>query len=57
MLVEQSGNIVLVTNALGFDMDNGRLILTLRESRELRDLLNNLVWSDDNNEGVHDEDG
>jgi len=45
MLAEQSGSIVYVMNSNGFDMDGGRLILSLREARKLRDALDRLGYT------------
>lgn len=57
MIVEQSGKIVYVTAPSGFDMDEGRLILSLREARMLREELIALSYNSDLDEGVDNEDG
>ncbi len=51
MLAEQSGSLVYVMNNNGFDMDGGRLILSLREARQLRDTLIGLGYT------INDQDG
>lgn len=56
MVVEQSGKIVYVTAPYGFDMDEGRLILSLREARILREELIALSYNSEP-EGENDEDG
>jgi len=53
----REGNRVVVTEPLGFDFDDGRLVLTLRQAFELRDLLEgNSNWIFDEIEG-EPEDG
>jgi hypothetical protein len=54
--VEQSGKIVYVISRNGFDMDEGRLILSLREARILREELICLSYATEL-EGETDEDG
>jgi hypothetical protein len=56
MYAEQSGKLVYVVNPSGFDMDEGRLILSLREARILREELIALSYNSEP-EGEHDEDG
>jgi hypothetical protein len=56
MLAEQSGSIVYVMNSNGWDMDGGRLILSLREARQLRDVLVGLGYTI-NEENGDPEDG
>ena len=56
MNVRQDGSLIWVSNPLGFDMDNGKIILSLREARELRDALVGLNYVIEP-EGVSDEDG
>lgn len=57
MIVEQSGKIVYVTAPSGFDMDEGRLILSLYQARTLREELIALSYNSDLDEGVDNEDG
>lgn len=57
MYVEQSGKIVYVIAPSGFDMDEGRLILSLREARMLREELIALSYNWELDEGGHGEDG
>ena len=45
MLAEQIGPCVYVMNNHGWDMDGGRLILSLREARQLRDTLVGLGYT------------
>jgi hypothetical protein len=56
MRAEQSGRIVYVTSPVGVDLDQGRIVLSLREARQLRDALIALSYSIDP-EGGNDEDG
>jgi hypothetical protein len=37
--VQRKDNTVIVTEPLGFSFDDGRLVLTLRQAKELEDLL------------------
>lgn len=53
----REGNRIYVTEPLGFDFDDGRLVLTLRQAFELHDLLDgNANWIFDHVE-AEDEDG
>ena len=56
MYVEHVGNVVYVTAPLGFDMDDGRIVLSLRQARDLRDSLVGLNYVVEP-EGGNDEDG
>lgn len=56
MHVKQDGSLIWVFTPLGFDMDNGKIILSLREARELRDALVGLNYVIEP-EGANDEDG
>lgn len=58
MIVQRDGNRILVTEPLGFNFDDGRLVLTLLQARELEDLLHsNRAWIFDEVEAVGHEDG
>lgn len=56
MYVSQDGSVIYVTSPLGFDMDDGRIVLSIREARELRDALVGLNYILEP-EGGNDEDG
>ena len=58
MHIERDGNTVLVSEPLGFTFDDGRLVLTLRQAKELETNLNAArSWIYDEVEGGNDEDG
>lgn len=57
MIVQREGNRILISEPLGFDFDDGRIVLTIRQARDLEALLAvNRSWlmSDEESEG---EDG
>ncbi len=57
MLAKQIGKVIYVTAPLGFDMDDGRILLSLREARMLRDELVAISYNFELDEGAQDEDG
>ena len=45
MDVSRDGNRVIVSEPLGFDFDDGRLVLSIRQAKELEEALNsNRAW-------------
>lgn len=56
MDVTRDGNKVIVTEPLGFDFDDGRLVLSLRQAKDLEDGLK-ARWILEEYEGVDNEDG
>jgi hypothetical protein len=56
MYAKQDGSVIYVTAPLGFDMDDGRVVLSLRQAKELRDALVGLNYVVEP-EGGNDEDG
>lgn len=56
MDVLRDGNSVVVTSPLGFDFDDGRLVLSLRQAKELEEQLS-ARWLYEEYEGVDNEDG
>ncbi len=52
----QDGNVIYVTAPFGFDMDDGRVVLSIRQARELREALVGLNFVIEP-EGANDEDG
>lgn len=55
MYVEVKDNAVFLSQPLGWDMDDGRIVLSLREVKDLREVLSHPAFQ---NEGVDDgEDG
>lgn len=58
MHIERDGNSIIVTEPLGFTFDDGRLVLTLFQARELELALNSArSWIYEEIEGDNDEDG
>lgn len=57
MDVSRDGNRVIVTEPLGFDFDDGRLVLTIRQARELEEGLRGRWVYQEYEEGVDHEDG
>jgi hypothetical protein len=56
MYAKQDGSLIWLSAPLGFDMDNGKIVLSLRQARELRDALVGLNYVIEP-EGGNDEDG
>ena len=55
MYVEIEGNAVFLSQPLGWDMDDGRIVLSLRDVKDLREVLSHPAF---HNEGVDNgEDG
>jgi hypothetical protein len=54
--VRRNGNSVLVTEPLGFNFDDGRLVLTLRQAKELQEALHaDRSWLFDEIEGEQED--
>lgn len=58
MHIERDGNTIIVTEPLGFTFDDGRLVLSLWQARELEIALHSArAWIYEEIEGDNDEDG
>ena len=57
MMVERLGDRVYVTAPLGFDFDNGRLVMTRLQARDLRESLTSLGQWQYNEGETENEDG
>lgn len=55
--VTRQGNSVIVSEPLGFTFDDGRLVLSLRQAKELEEALSARWLYELDEEGVENEDG
>ena len=55
--VTRDANKVIITEPLGFDFDDGRLVLTIRQAKELEEALKARWIYQELEEGVDNEDG